>query len=106
MCRIVCCNGLSQWAGGQSFHQESSIRGGADYFNPDFVGLDLPERHIARVAARVARGGHDIPEGMIRARYDSSRKNLLRLMPVLDNLAVSEFDPAPVCPPNPYACCR
>jgi len=26
------------------------------------VGLDSPERHLARVALRMASGGHDIPE--------------------------------------------
>lgn len=42
-----------------------------------YVGLESAEMHIRRVAARVARGGHDIPEDMIRKRYDSSRTNLL-----------------------------
>src|SRR6266851_5531483 len=32
------------------------------------VGLDSPELHIARVKARVGRGGHDIPEKDIRRR--------------------------------------
>lgn len=42
-----------------------------------YVGLASPELHLRRVAARVARGGHDIPEDMIRKRYDSSRANLI-----------------------------
>lgn len=42
-----------------------------------YVGLESAEMHIRRVAARVGRGGHDIPEDMIRKRYDSSRTNLL-----------------------------
>lgn len=45
-----------------------------------FVGLSSPERHIARVRARVARGGHDIAEDKIRERYDQSRINLIALM--------------------------
>ncbi len=52
------------------------------------VGLDSPERHIARVAARVQAGGHDIPEAKIRTRYTSSRANLIDLMPVLASLQV------------------
>jgi predicted ABC-type ATPase len=63
-----------------------------------FVGLDSPERHISRVKARVARGGHDIPESKIRERYDRSRENLIRLLPVLAELWVydnsEEGDPA------------
>ena len=52
------------------------------------VGLDSPERHISRVAARVRAGGHDIPEAKIRTRYTSSRANLIDLMPVLASLQV------------------
>jgi predicted ABC-type ATPase len=46
-----------------------------------YVGLDGPELHVARVRARVTAGGHDIPEHLIRARYRTSRENLLYLMP-------------------------
>jgi len=53
-----------------------------------FVGLDSPERHIARVAARVRAGGHDIPEAKIRERFTSSRANLIGLMPSLASLRV------------------
>jgi predicted ABC-type ATPase len=51
-----------------------------------YVGLDSIERHIARVRSRVARGGHDIPEGRIRERYLQSRLNLIRLLPRLTEL--------------------
>ena len=53
-----------------------------------FVGLSTPEQHIARVRARVASGGHDIPEEMIRQRWDSSRRNIIALMPFLTELRV------------------
>jgi len=53
-----------------------------------FVGLESAEKHIQRVASRVARGGHDIPEESIRERYRSSRLNLIRLLPVLDELVL------------------
>lgn len=42
-----------------------------------YVGLASPELHVRRVAARVVRGGHDIPAELIRKRYDSSRANLV-----------------------------
>jgi predicted ABC-type ATPase len=62
-----------------------------------YIGLDSPERHIARVRARVKRGLHDIPEEQIRARYDKSRQNLIRLLPYLTELRVydnsEEADP-------------
>ena len=62
-----------------------------------YVGLDTPELHVARVRARVARGGHDIPEARVRDRFDTSRLNLIRLLPRLTELVVydnsAEADP-------------
>jgi predicted ABC-type ATPase len=63
-----------------------------------FVGLASPELHIARVRARVANGGHDIPEKKIRERWTRSRENLVELLPFLTELMVfdnsEEGDPA------------
>jgi len=42
-----------------------------------YVGLASPELHIARVRARVGRGGHEIPEAKIRERYPKSLVNLV-----------------------------
>jgi predicted ABC-type ATPase len=53
-----------------------------------YCGLASPELHIARVKARVASGGHDIPEDKIRERYESSLVNLIALLPRLSSLAV------------------
>ena len=53
-----------------------------------FIGLATPEQHIERVRARVAAGGHDIPERKIRERWNSSRRNLIALMPFLTELRV------------------
>ncbi|MEO6025767.1 MAG: hypothetical protein ABIR79_02740 [Candidatus Binatia bacterium] len=44
------------------------------------AGLSSPERHLARVAARVRCGGHDIPEHDVRRRYDERRHNLVVLL--------------------------
>ncbi len=51
-----------------------------------FCGLDSVERHIARVRLRVRHGGHDIPEGRIRSRWSSARRNLIALLPRLAQL--------------------
>ncbi len=53
-----------------------------------FAGLSSPELHLQRVRERVASGGHDIPEHKIRGRFDSSRANLIRLLPHLASLRV------------------
>ena len=70
-----------------------------------FVGLATPELHIARVRSRVAAGGHGIPEGVIRERYENSRLNLVDLMPKLTELRVydnsREGDPRKGVAPQP-----
>jgi len=70
-----------------------------------YAGLESPELHIARVAQRVARGGHDIPADRIRERYDSSLFNLAGLVPRLFELQLydnsAEHDPALGDAPRP-----
>jgi predicted ABC-type ATPase len=67
-----------------------------------YVGLSSPELHIARVRARVAKGGHAIPEDKIRERYRRSHDNLIHLLPSLTTLLLydnsEEGDPATVGP--------
>ena len=76
-----------------------------------FCGLASPELHIARVQARVAAGGHAIPETKIRERWTASIANLIALLPDLaevrlfDNSAsVALGDPVP--DPRPVAVIR
>ena len=70
-----------------------------------YVGLDSAERHIGRVAARVARGGHHIDEARIRHRYTASREHLIMLLPRLTELIVydnsMERDPEAGKAPEP-----
>lgn len=70
-----------------------------------YVGLTNAELHIARVHARVKRGGHDIPEERIRQRYARSLLNLIQLMPELTELRVydnsEEADPHTGATPQP-----
>ncbi|MGJ3242231.1 MAG: zeta toxin family protein [Opitutales bacterium] len=70
-----------------------------------YAGLKSVELNLARVKARVDRGGHDIPEADIRNRWDSSRRNLIKLLPHLDSLRLYdnsvEADPAKGACPKP-----
>jgi predicted ABC-type ATPase len=70
-----------------------------------FCGLASPELHLQRVRSRVAHGGHDIPEDKIRERWNRSRENLIRLLPLIDRLRVydnsQEADPAEGFQPKP-----
>lgn len=70
-----------------------------------YVGLASPEMHLARVRARVRKGGHDIPEADVRRRFDQSRLQLIELLPVLTELKVfdnsHEADPHAGQAPQP-----
>ena len=43
-----------------------------------FLGLPSVDLAIARVAERVRQGGHDIPEDVIRRRFEAGRRNFER----------------------------
>ena len=70
-----------------------------------YVGLASADEHIARVAHRVSRGGHDIPETAIRRRWRHSRQNLIQLLSALTELRVydnsADADPAAGTGPEP-----
>ena len=53
-----------------------------------YVGLDSVERHLQRVADRVRRGGHDIPEAKIRERFVQSRANLMGFIGTQANIRI------------------
>lgn len=70
-----------------------------------YAGLSTPELHIARVRARVSRGGHDIPEEAIRRRFNDGRGHLIDLLPDLAELYLydnsEERDPNGAVAPEP-----
>ena len=82
----------------------AAAEGGAEIF-VWYIGLATVDLHIARVRARVKRGGHDIPEAQIRRRFEHSRIHLLDLMPRLAALRIydnsAEADPAEGKRPEP-----
>jgi predicted ABC-type ATPase len=75
-----------------------------------YVGLASPEHHLARVRARVAHGGHNIPEADIRRRFDQSRLQLIELLPCLQELRLYdntlEADPKQGQAPTPQPILR
>ena len=64
-----------------------------------YVALSSADLHVERVAQRVERRGHGIPEADIRRRYDTSRVNVADLLTlvhearVFDNSANFGTDP-------------
>jgi len=53
-----------------------------------YCGLPDVETHLRRIARRVARGGHPIPEAKVRERFTASPRNLINVMPHLRFLSV------------------
>lgn len=70
-----------------------------------YVGLSSVELHLARIAARLKKGGHDIPEADVRRRFRNSCVNLIRLLPKLTELLIYDnsvnADPARNAAPAP-----
>ena len=61
-----------------------------------FLWLPSDELAIQRVAARVKQGGHNIPEPVIRRRYQRGLANLLKLYaPVVNELRVYDASQLP-----------
>jgi predicted ABC-type ATPase len=50
-----------------------------------FIGLDSAALSAARVEQRVRRGGHDVPEEKIRARFGRTLANLRAALSVVDD---------------------
>ncbi len=86
---------------GESFAFETTLSGRAYahrisewqkmgyYVQLFFLQLDSPELAIARVQQRVALGGHNIPEPVIRRRFKAGLENLETLYkPLVDEWAV------------------
>ena len=53
-----------------------------------FIGIENPEISDERVAVRVLKGGHDVPEDKIMERYPRVMKNLQRALAELSNVRV------------------
>ena len=64
-----------------------------------FLSLPDAETAVARVAERVPRGGHQVPEGVIRRRYVAGLRNLFALyLPLAESWQV--FDNASLSGPR------
>ena len=55
-----------------------------------------PEVNVARVAARVVSGGHDVEKSKVIARYDKALANIPQLMELCDILHVYDNTITPI----------
>ncbi len=53
-----------------------------------FVGIDSAQSSVERVAIRVSKGGHDVPQEKIEQRYARTMKNLQRALTEIGNIRV------------------
>lgn len=69
-----------------------------------FVCVDTVEGNIARITERVARGGHYVPDGDVRRRYERSLPNLPAALALADDAQI--FDNSTVQGPREVATWR
>ncbi|MDH6503809.1 putative ABC-type ATPase [Polynucleobacter sphagniphilus] len=60
-----------------------------------FIALSSPELAISRVKERVAQGGHNIPEEVIRRRYTGGLENLPKYQKVVKSWVLLDGDKTP-----------
>lgn len=92
---------------GESFSFETTLSGltyaqmipawQADGFMVTLIFLSLPnaEMALARVAARVIQGGHNVPEDVIRRRFAHGIKNFERYKVLVDSWQLYDNSGAP-----------
>ena len=85
----------------REFVNADEIARGLSPFNAASVAIEAgklssPELAMRRVAERVSKGGHDIPEEIIRRRYTAGINNLFKLfLPVVDYWAIFDNSATP-----------
>ena len=60
-----------------------------------FIALSSPELAISRVAERVAQGGHNIPEEVIRRRFTTGLRNLPEYQKAVNSWVMLNGDTTP-----------
>lgn len=96
-------------AAGESFCVETNLAGrGLAHWIADwrergytvrlvFTALDSPELALRRVASRVASGGHDVPEAVVRRRWAAGLRALFDLyLPLVDRWQILDSSDGPV----------
>jgi len=74
--------------GGQTIAARLEAAAGTHDVMVWYCGLASAELRLARVQARVAAGAHDIAEANIRARWNTSLANMIRLLPHVAHVQV------------------
>lgn len=57
-----------------------------------YVGLETVEDSLERIANRVKKGDHDIPEDVVRRRYDKRFEDFMKCVPFCDEIIFYDND--------------
>ncbi|MBD5129378.1 MAG: hypothetical protein HDT43_05590 [Ruminococcaceae bacterium] len=99
---------------GESFTQETTLSGQKTlktilaarekgyFITLYYIGVSSAEESLSRIANRVRKGGHDIPETDVQRRFDKRFDDLLRVLPYCD-LAVFWDNENGFCPVAGYS---
>lgn len=79
-------------SGKETFRDMKPAKAAGFIVRLEFIGVSGVQQSARRVAERVAKGGHDIPSGVIARRYSKVMENLPRAAMLADELTVRDND--------------
>lgn len=89
---------------GVSFTQETTLSGyktertvqearnNGYYIRLYYIGLDTSEECLKRIKNRVEKGGHDIPTGDVKRRFEVRFDSLIKILPYCDEVTLFDND--------------
>ncbi len=90
--RGVCFTQETTLSGRMTAQTARKAREEGYYIRMYYVGLASAEESISRIANRVRRGGHDIPEETVRRRFAGRIKALTDVLPYCDEAVFYDND--------------
>lgn len=73
-------------SGGKTARTIATARENGYFIRLYYVALSSAEESLSRIKNRVAKGGHDIPEDTVRRRFEKRFDDLLRILPLVDEV--------------------
>lgn len=90
--RGVCFTQETTLSGSLTARTARTAREHGYYIRMFYVGLDSAEESLLRIANRVRKGGHDIPEQDVRRRFAGRARALAAVLPYCDEAVFFDND--------------
>lgn len=74
-------------SGGKTARTVAEAREKGYFVRLYYVAVSSAEESLSRIANRVRKGGHDIPEDTVRRRFEKRFDDLARILPLVDEAA-------------------